>query len=220
MMKREILITKDGSPTIEIAEMNVTYHSIHGAVQESSHIFIQTGLLPLIELKQFEIINIFEMGLGTGLNAMLTYEAANKFQQKIKYNAIELFPLQEKEYTLLNYAGKEIILQLHQSKWDTDIVFNRYFSFHKTNQSLLGFSTDSPFNLIYYDAFAPAAQPELWTEAVFSQLYSWLVPNAVLVTYCSKSTVQKTMKAAGFTIEKIPGPPGKREIIRATKPNK
>jgi tRNA U34 5-methylaminomethyl-2-thiouridine-forming methyltransferase MnmC len=216
-MKRQILITKDGSETIAIAEMNVTYHSIHGAVQESRHIFIETGLIPLINADEYETINIFEMGFGTGLNTLLSYEAATQFKQNIYYTSIELYPLQANEYKVLQYNSNNIIQGLHECKWEEDIVVNEYFSLHKTNQSFLSFLTDKKFHLIYYDAFAPAAQPELWTAAIFAKLFSMLVINGVLVTYCSKSIVQKAMKAAGFIVEKKAGPPGKREIIKAFK---
>jgi len=216
-MKREIVITKDGSETIAIAGMNVTYHSIHGAVQESRHVFIETGLMPLIASDQHTVLNIFEMGFGTGLNALLSYEAATQYKQPIQYTSIELHPLQANEYRALQYTDRDSVQKLHECKWEQDIMLNNYFILHKINQSLLRFSTAQKFHLIYYDAFAPAAQPELWTEAVFSKLFSMLAINGVLVTYCSKSMVQKAMKAAGFIIEKKPGPPGKREIIKAIK---
>lgn len=213
-MKREILITKDGSQTIAIAEMNVTYHSIHGAMQESKHVFIETGLMPFIQLQEYAVISIFEMGLGTGLNALLTYEAAEQLKQKIDYTSIELFPLQVEEYQNLQYANKKMLQQLHAYKWERDIMLSDYFSLHKTNQSLLSFSTDKKFNLIYYDAFAPAAQPELWTETIFKKLFSMLAANGVLVTYCSKSIVQKAMKAAGFIIEKKQAHPVKEKLSK------
>lgn len=211
-------MTGDGSETIQIPDMHVTYHSVHGAIQESKHVFIQTGLMPLVESKQFETINIFEMGFGTGLNALLSYDIANEFRQKIRYATIELFPLQKSEYALLSYSNKKIIQQLHETKWEENIALSEYFLLHKTNQSLLDFFSQQQFQLIYYDAFAPAAQPELWTEEIFSKLFAILGPKGVLVTYCSKSIVQKAMRAAGFTLEKVPGPPGKREIVKATKP--
>ena len=127
-MKREILITKDGSQTIAIAEMNVTYHSIHGAMQESKHVFIETGLMPFIQLQEYAVISIFEMGLGTGLNALLTYEAAEQLKQKIDYTSIELFPLQVEEYQNLQYANKKMLQQLHAYKWERDIMLSDYFN--------------------------------------------------------------------------------------------
>jgi len=213
-MKREIITTKDGSNSIFIPELNVTYHSIHGALQESIHVYIEAGLLPL--LNQNKTINIFEMGFGTGLNALLSLQTATNRQQKIHYTAIELFPLTIEEASLLNYAD-ENFMQLHHCDWEKDIELNPYFTFHKTNASLIDYSTDKLINLIYFDAFAASAQPELWTKAVFEKLFALLAENAVLVTYCSKGSVRRAMMEAGFSVEKIPGALHKREMIRAMK---
>lgn len=229
-MQRQPIITKDGSYTISIPEMNVTYHSHHGAIQESMHVFIDAGLKYVSGNLLKPGISILEMGFGTGLNTLLSLIEAEKSQLKIYYTAVELFPLQEDEITLLNYCEQlrrkdlePIFDQLHQCEWEKDINITPYFIIHKTKVSLLNFTTSpmeafgtKPYNLIYYDAFAPAAQPELWTKEVFEKLYNMFLPGGILVTYCSKSDVRRAMQAVGFTVEKIPGPRGKREMLRAT----
>jgi tRNA U34 5-methylaminomethyl-2-thiouridine-forming methyltransferase MnmC len=221
-MERKIIMTKDGSASISIPEMNVTYHSVHGAIQESLHVFINAGLHYLINQPTRKTINIFEMGFGTGLNALLTLIEADKVKQPVHYTVIELHPLDQSEIKSLNYCeqSRQSVYQasfekLHSCEWEKDIVVNSSFTFHKTKADLLDFSTHQLFNLIYYDAFAPIAQPELWTKNIFEKLYGLMSPGGTLVTYCSKGDVQRAMKAAGFKIEKLPGPIGKREMIRA-----
>lgn len=223
MQEREIIVTADGSVTIAIPQLNVTYHSKHGAIQESMHVFIEAGLKPL--LHQQETINIFEMGFGTGLNALLTLIEAAKYQHKINYQTVEAFPLEKEIVAALNYceqlhqpALKPLFEQLHTSPWDQSLNLTPWFTFQKNHTTLFNLSTGQPSNLIYYDAFAPNAQPELWTVDVFTQLFNMLTAGGVLVTYCSKGDVRRAMQAAGFTVEKISGPPGKREMVRAIKP--
>lgn len=220
-MFRHPVITKDGSHTIAIPEMNVTYHSIHGAIRESQYVFIEAGLGAVA---REEPIAILEMGFGTGLNALLTLVEAEKSQLQIDYTTVELFPLSPGEASTLNYCNElnrsdlqPLFNQLHQCEWEKDISLTPFFIFHKTNQSLIDFSGKKKFNLIYFDAFAPAAQPELWTKEIFEKLYAIMMPEGILVTYCSKGDVRRAMKAAGFNIEKIPGPPGKREMVRARR---
>jgi tRNA U34 5-methylaminomethyl-2-thiouridine-forming methyltransferase MnmC len=212
--------TADGSVTIAIPELQVTYHSKHGAIQESMHVFIEAGLRPL--LHQQDTLRIFEMGFGTGLNALLTMMEANQQQQEICYEAVEAFPLEKELLPQLNYCEhtpdwQDKFEQLHTIPWNKPAVVTEYFTLHKHSQSLFNYSTNQGFNIIYYDAFAPNAQPELWTVEAFTQLFNLLDDQGVLVTYCSKGDVRRAMKAAGFTVEKIPGPPGKREMIRAKK---
>ena len=214
MMKREVIITNDGSYSISIPEMHVTYHSIHGALQESHHVFIEAGLKPL--LHQHEMISIFEMGFGTGLNALLSLQFAAANHQKIHYTAIELHPLNFDETSALHYTD-EYFPQLHQCGWEKDIALTDYFTLNKINQSLLTYSPEKKVNLIFYDAFAPLAQPELWTKEVFEKLFLMLGNNGVLVTYSSKGAVRRALLQAGFSVEKIPGPARKREMIRAFK---
>ncbi|OIR12033.1 tRNA 5-methylaminomethyl-2-thiouridine biosynthesis bifunctional protein MnmC [mine drainage metagenome] len=213
-MLKQVIKTGDGSNSIFIPEMNVAYHSIHGAVQESNHVFIKAGLKPL--LHQHQTINIFEMGFGTGLNALLSLQTAVLHQQKINYTTVELFPLTPEEVVELNYADENFV-QLHRCDWEKDMVLNDRFSIHKTNQSLINYSTGKKFNLVYFDAFDPNTQPELWTKEIFEKLFLMMASNGILVTYSSKGNVRRAMLEAGFSVEKIPGPPHKREMIRAKK---
>jgi len=204
--------------------MNVTYHSHHGAIQESLHVYINAGLKYFLDTVKAPDIHIFEMGLGTGLNALLTLVEAERLQQPVHYTAIELFPLEENEISSLNYCEQltgrdlEALFQLlHQCEWEKDISITPFFSFKKMKSNLINFSTRQHFNLIYFDSFAPAAQPEHWTTEIFEKLFSFLSPGGILVTYCSKSIVRRAMQAAGFVVTKIPGPHGKREMVRAIK---
>jgi tRNA U34 5-methylaminomethyl-2-thiouridine-forming methyltransferase MnmC len=218
MAEREIMITADGSVTVAIPELKVTYHSKHGAIQESMHVFIEAGLRPLLHRQ--ETLYIFEMGLGTGLNALLTLIEAEAHQQKIHYQSVEAFPLEAAMVAQLNYCDqlhrpelRPFFEQLHTATWDHPIALNSWFTIQKSHTALFNFSTAQPVNLIYYDAFAPSAQPELWTVDAFTHLFSMLAAGGVLVTYCSKSDVRRAMMAAGFIVEKIPGPHGKREMV-------
>ena len=197
--------------------MQVTYHSRHGAVQESRHVFIQAGLQPL--LKQYNTLRVFEMGFGTGLNALLTLEQAIAHDQVIYYQAVEKYPLNGEEIKQLDYKQilpDEYFTTLHQCNCNEPVAIHPFFTLYKSCISLQEFKAESPFHLIYYDAFAPAAQPELWTQQIFEQLYAMLKDGGVLVTYCSKGDVRRNMLAAGFKVEKLAGSPG-REMLRATK---
>lgn len=222
-MQRMPIITKDGSHTISIPEWGVTYHSQHGAIQESMHVFIHAGLL-VSDIFRESGTYILEMGFGTGLNALLTLMEAEKFRRPVHYTALELFPLQKEEIISLNYCQQlnreglnPYFEKLHSGDWEKDIVITPHFILHKKKEDLIRFSANQPINLIYFDAFAPAAQPELWTKEIFKKLFLLLTPGGILVTYCSKGEVRRNMLSAGFTVEKIPGPPGKREILRAIK---
>lgn len=221
-MQREIQLTADGSHTVSIPEMKVTYHSMHGAVQESMHVFIEAGLLPLLNNKTADPVYILEIGFGTGLNALLSLREAIRCRQKIVYLSIEPYPLSDAEITLLNHGTQlgmaEAFMALHEAEWEKELPVHPFFSFHKTKKSLQDFSTGSLFHGIYFDVFAPVIQPDLWTEPIFSKLYQLLMPGGCLLTYCSKSIVRKAMTTAGFDVEKIPGPFGKREMVRAWKP--
>jgi tRNA U34 5-methylaminomethyl-2-thiouridine-forming methyltransferase MnmC len=220
-MDRLIIKTGDGSDTITIPEMKVSYHSKHGAIQESMHVFIEAGLRYVINQSLIQPINIFEMGFGTGLNAFLTEIEASNRKTKVYYVGVEQYPLTKEEVSTLNYTetlkNTEPFQTVHQSKWNENIELNEFFTLRKINNDFINYSTNQLFNIIYYDAFAPTAQPELWTEEVFKKLYSMLLPGGILVTYCSKGSVRRAMQAAGFQIEKIPGLRGKREMVRAIK---
>lgn len=226
-MNREIIITADGSHTVRVPEMGVTYHSLHGAVQESMHVFIEAGLMHLLSGPSKRPDNtdywrIFEMGFGTGLNTLLTAIKASEEKAKIHYTTIDTFPLSTEEAALLNYGdalGQPVLFDnIHGSSWNEDVAITDYFTLRKIREDIINFSTSQLFNLVYYDAFAPSAQPELWTKEAFEKLYPMLQPGGFLVTYCSKSDVRRAMKAAGFSVEKLPGPRGKREMVRARTP--
>ncbi|MBS1947299.1 MAG: tRNA (5-methylaminomethyl-2-thiouridine)(34)-methyltransferase MnmD [Bacteroidetes bacterium] len=221
-MPRKIITTADGSHSIALEESNDTYHSRYGAIQESTHVFIGTGLLPL--LRSQETICVFEMGFGTGLNALLTCIEAEKTRQKIYYEAIELYPLGDDIAGALNYCErlqrtglKESFEEMHVGEWEKEINISPYFSFKKRKSDMIDYNSSISFHLIYYDAFAPNAQPELWTKEVLLKLYKLLAANGILVTYCSKGEVRRNMQALGFMVKKVPGPKGKREIIKAIK---
>jgi tRNA U34 5-methylaminomethyl-2-thiouridine-forming methyltransferase MnmC len=223
-MQRVLTLTKDGSHTISIPEMNVTYHSHHGAIQESQHVFIEAGFRYLQEMNPVQPLRIFEMGFGTGLNALLTCIAANEAEIPVQYTAIEFFPLENEKIATLNYCTqldredmKDIFIKMHTVEWNKEVKLPAAFSFRKINADLLAWTADQKFNLVYYDAFAPTAQPQLWTPKVFSKIFDMLEPGGVLVTYCSKSDVRRAMQAAGFRVTKIPGPRGKREMVRAIR---
>lgn len=217
-MNREVVLTADGSSTLLDRDKQVTYHSIHGAVQESVHVFIRNGL------EQLQIqneIQVLEMGFGTGLNALLTWNFAQSYHKKIEYTTFEKFPLEADLVQQLHFATADDeadkLLQLHQSSWGLAIRLSEYFSLTKLNDDFLNCAFQNRFHLVYYDAFAPSAQPELWTPAVFKLIYNALDHNGMLVTYCAKGQVKRDLKSLGFSVETLSGPPGKREMIRAVK---
>jgi tRNA U34 5-methylaminomethyl-2-thiouridine-forming methyltransferase MnmC len=220
-VERKIIITGDGSHSIAIPGLNITYHSVHGAIQESRHVFIDAGLKYILDNTIPYPFNIFEMGFGTGLNAFLTAIEAKKQKIRIHYTAVEQFPITPEETASLNYpdilgyAG--LFHTIHESKWNEAVSINEYFTLKKVETNLLNFTSSQHSNLVYYDAFAPDAQPRLWTKDIFEKLFHMLEPNGVLVTYCSKGDVRRAMIAAGFAVKKMPGPPGKREMLRAIR---
>jgi tRNA U34 5-methylaminomethyl-2-thiouridine-forming methyltransferase MnmC len=221
-VERKIVITGDGSHSIAIPELHVAYHSIHGAIQESKHVFINAGLKYLIANTSSSPLTIFEMGFGTGLNAFLTVIEAKNQKIKIQYIAVEQFPITPEEAASLNYPDvldhADLFHTIHECRWNEAVSVNEYFTLKKVETNLLNFTSSQHFNLVYYDAFAPGAQPELWTKGIFEKIFHMLEPNGVLVTYCSKGDVRRAMIDAGFTVKKLPGPPGKREMLRATSP--
>jgi tRNA U34 5-methylaminomethyl-2-thiouridine-forming methyltransferase MnmC len=218
-MQSELRITRDGSHTLYLPEMDETYHSINGAVTESLHVFIKNGS----HASEKNPMNILEIGFGTGLNAWLTAVEAEKSNLKIHYTSYELYPLAD-EIIALNYPkeyGKEhaeLFTQLHQSEWGKTVQLTSHFSLKKIKGDITKASIDSGFDLIYYDAFAPTKQPEMWTEDIFKKMFDSLSVNGILVTYCAKGDVRRTMQKVGFSVEKLPGPPsGKREMLRGRK---
>jgi tRNA U34 5-methylaminomethyl-2-thiouridine-forming methyltransferase MnmC len=224
-----LITTEDGSHTIFVPGLGEHYHSTHGAIQESMHIYIDKGLREAIKDKKH--VNILEIGFGTGLNTLLTYIEGENKSVTLNYTTIEAFPIGNEMASQLNYPNilrndrlSNVLMDLHKSQWNTWISFGNEgadnsatFNFKKINTSLLHYRADDCFDLIYFDAFAPEVQPELWTSEVFEKMYHYMNPAGILVTYCCKGTVKRNMKSAGFRIEKLPGPPGKREMLRAYK---
>ena len=214
--------TADGSFTLYVPELDEHYHSVKGALTESQHIFIDMGL------KHSQATNpyILEIGLGTGLNCFLTYLTSKETGQAIHYTGIERFPLSEEVIDQLDYATligkgeKEIYQAIHQAAWNKEVLLSPHFSLHKIEGDFTQYSFLGKYDLIYFDAFAPEKQPEMWEQPLFDMLYELLNPGGILTTYCAKGVVRRMLQAAGFTVERLAGPPGgKREILRATKNN-
>lgn len=218
----QLVTTKDGSQTILNEQLGSTYHSRHGALTESKHVFIDKGLRKLLD-GQVTDITLLEMGFGTGLNALLTLKLAQELDLNVDYHGLELYPVPETvwseyELPLELISSAADFEKLHQANWNESVVVNQQFQLTKHQVSLLDFESDKKFNLVYFDAFEPETQPELWTEQVFQKLFDLIVEGGVLTTYCCKGYVRRNMIAAGFVVEKVPGPPGKREMIVAQRP--
>lgn len=172
-------------------------------------------------------VSIFEMGLGTGLNALLTFAEAERFERPVHYTTVELFPMNKEEILLLNYCSQlgrtdlqPIFEQIHDAEWEKDVVVSKHFTLHKIKTCLSNISDSGithTFDLVYFDAFAPTAQPGLWTKEIFDKVFAAMSDDGIFVTYCSKGDVRRALQATGFLVEKIEGPPGKREMIRARK---
>lgn len=216
---RTLMLTEDGSHTISVPELNLTFHSRHGAIQESRHVFIEAGLRYIKSVFPNQSLNILEVGFGTGLNAFLSAIAAHHEKLHIHYTAIEAHPLDMVMTASLNYPdrlGYEDMFNIIQlSPWNSASLVHERFSINKVITDLAEFQSREHYHLVYFDAFAPDAQPELWTEEVFSEIGSFMHPQGALVTYCSKGDVRRAMQAAGWTVTKLPGPKGKREMVRA-----
>ncbi|MCU0356688.1 MAG: tRNA (5-methylaminomethyl-2-thiouridine)(34)-methyltransferase MnmD [Cyclobacteriaceae bacterium] len=216
----EIISTQDGSHTLRLAALNETYHSIHGAVQESKHVFIRHGFEAKV-LQGNHDLHILEVGFGTGLNALLTVHASRQHHVKVYYHSLEAYPLDEAIWSQLNYPGeteRNVFHQLHRVEWNHWNSITENFEFFKdTNKLEDALLQATTYDLVYFDAFAPEKQPEMWTIAVFQKIYDAMKPGATLVTYCAKGQVKRDLKSIGFTVEALPGPPGKREMIRAIR---
>lgn len=219
-MKREIIKTLDGSTTIHLKEWDECYHSKHGAIQEAKHVFIKNGL----SLFESNPVSILEIGFGTGLNAFITFLEGVQKQQKIDYVGVEAYPVEAKEVLEMNYvseleadAFKDIFAKMHEGEWNEKIDISTDFSLTKRKQFFDEINDFEIFDLIYFDAFGYRVQPELWSTEIFQKMYDSLKPNGVLVTYAARGVVKRSMIAVGFTVEKLAGPPGKREMFRAFK---
>lgn len=216
------LLTLDGSHTLFSAEYGVTYHSKFGAVTESAHVFIAAGLRYKAVLQRD--IHILEMGFGTGLNAFMTWLESEKRNLNVSYTGLETNPLRAESVNAFHFAAQLQVPErqsdfehLHHIEWAQRHALSEHFSFEKRQQDVRLVEESEAFDLIYFDAFSPQAQPELWTEAVFARMFRALRPEGVLVTYCAQGEFKRTLKKVGFQVEKLQGPPGKREMTRVLK---
>ena len=220
-MKRRIIETGDGSKTIQIDDWQEQYHSKHGAVQEAYHVFIKHGL----DYLNADKASILEIGFGTGLNALITLIEAQKRNLTINYIGVEKFPVSKNELDSLGYVEnlsangfEEIYDKMHASAWGEKTNLTENFTLTKHQKDFKDINDINLFNLIYFDAFGPRVQPELWTEGIFQIMFDALKSSGVLVTYSAKGSVRRAMQQVGFSVERLEGPPGKREMLRATKP--
>jgi len=219
-VKREIIKTLDGSTTIHLPEWNESYHSKHGAIQEAKHVFIKNGL-SLFENKP---VSVLEIGFGTGLNAFITFLEAMQSEQKIEYVGIEAYPVDTDEVLAMNYVKEleadqfsNVFQQMHEHVWNQKFELSSDFTLTKRKQFFNEIEDQNAFDLIYFDAFGYRVQPELWSTEIFQKMYNSLKPNGILVTYAARGVVKRSMISVGFEVEKLAGPPGKREMFRARK---
>ena len=215
-----VVLTADGSHTVLNETLGKPYHSVHGSIRESQRVYIEVGLCAALDKFPDEELRIFEMGFGTGLNALLTAHGVELRQRRVHYVAIDTYPLPLTDTRQLNYdqlLGTSYLPILHESQWNQPVAITSYVTLTKLAGMLQELQTENRFHLIYYDAFAPSAQPELWEPNIFRQVADLLLPGGMLTTYCSESYVQRNLRAAGLTVEKHPGPYGKRDILRAVK---
>lgn len=219
-MKREIIKTSDGSTTIHLPEWDENYHSKHGAIQEAKHVFIKNGL----SLFEGKPISILEIGFGTGLNAFITFLEAKKSNQIIDYVGIEAYPVAVEEVAAMNYVSElnaeneiRIFEEMHSCSWENRNQLSTEFSLTKRKQFFDEIDDFEIFDLIYFDAFGYRVQPELWSTDIFRKMFNALKPNGILVTYAARGVVKRSMIEVGFRVEKLEGPPGKREMFRARK---
>jgi tRNA U34 5-methylaminomethyl-2-thiouridine-forming methyltransferase MnmC len=208
-----IQLTADGSPTLFVPELDEHYHSVNGAVQEARHVYIEAGFN---QCRKPEI-QILEFGFGTGLNAFMTALEANKRGIKVYYTGLEKFPLTPDLVSELHYSETDdhLFRAIHQADWELPVQISPFFTLRKIQTDFLDFDFQARYDVVYYDAFAPDKQPEVWSQAIFDKVFSAMNTEGILTTYCAKGNIRRMMQQAGFTVERIPGPPGKREMLRA-----
>ncbi|MBP2834180.1 tRNA (5-methylaminomethyl-2-thiouridine)(34)-methyltransferase MnmD [Aquimarina sp. U1-2] len=223
-VKREIIKTGDGSTTIHLHGLNEQYHSKHGAINEAKHVFIAAGLHHVLNLNTIKTLHLLEIGFGTGLNTFLTFLEAKELGIEINYVGIEGYPVSFEEVQSMNYPGqlnvpdqKAVFDFLHQTTWNKSKKITSHFSLTKRKQFFRDIRDTNEYHLIYFDAFGARVQPELWTVEIFKKMYNALRDTGVLVTYSAKGSVRRAMQEVGFDVERLPGPPSKREMLRATK---
>ena len=208
MPQVSIYLTDDGSKTLYSEHFGEHYHSTFGAVNESKHVFIEAGYLA----SSVNPVSVLETGFGTGLNAWLTLQQAGKLKRHTYYEAIELYPIDD--ITVCDLSDDALFRELHVSAWEHPVEITSDFTLHKRKTDLLQTTFTRKFDIVYFDAFSPVAQPEMWSIGIFTKLHAAMNPDAILTTYCAKGEVRRTMKSAGFAVERLPGPAGKREILR------
>lgn len=224
----EMILTEDGSITLYVPELNEHYHSVHGAIQEALHIFIHAGFEYFLSTHPEQIssgkpLYILEAGFGTGLNAWLTLLRATELKIPVCYYSIEKYPLPPEEISALNYPAlvwatdPQLFHELHHCDWEADKSLTPYFCLHKCRADFRDVNFPAQFDLVYFDAFNPDVQPHLWTSEVFERFYQAMKPDSLLVTYCVKGIVKQALRTVGFSLKRLPGPPGKREMLRAKK---
>jgi len=207
--------TTDGSHTLFVPEINEHYHSTNGAIQEARHVYINAGLNQCNE----PIIRVLEMGFGTGLNALLTALEAEKRRIQVIYTGLEKYPLLAEIINQLNYRdlSPEIFQKIHAVEWGKSLAITPFFSLQKIALDFADYDYPGPYDVVFYDAFAPDKQAEVWSQSFFSSIYNALNDNGILTTYCAKGEIRRRMQSIGFTVERIPGPLGKREMLRGRK---
>ena len=221
----QLIQTGDGSSSLLNLALNETYHSTHGAIQESNHVFIKNGLQFFLEKTKADAVSIFEVGLGTGLNILLSIKFSERNKLKIHYTSIEAFPIDWITASQLNYGSRlkdkklpALFQLIHQSDWDKETAISERFSLYKIKSDLLSFRPNfNQFDLIFFDAFAPSKQPEMWTLKILEKIFLTMKPGGVFITYCAKGQLKRDLKSLGLNVESLPGPPGKREMVRAGK---
>ena len=218
----KLIETGDGSSTLYIEELNETFHSLHGALRESTHVFIEAGLKPVLAEQQ--PVHVLEIGFGTGLNALLTLEVALKSAASIHFTTLEPFPLPADVVKQLNYsrlfpeATAAFWEKIHFSAWDEPIALLPNFTLHKLKTRLEDYPAPADhFDVVYYDAFAPSKQSEMWSLENLEKTVQAMKPGALLVTYCASGQFKRNLKALHLEVETLPGPPGKKEMVRGRK---
>lgn len=216
----QIIQTEDGSNTIVHPLLGELYHSNRGAVGESQHVFIDNGLRFVVDNGKSEI-TIFEVGFGSGLNCWLTLNAARNLSLQVKYIAIELYPVDMQTVAGLKYTKEQEFVSLHTSKWDCEVEITPYFKLRKHHASLNDFDFDQihGVDLVYFDAFSPDVQPDLWRADIFRRVFKSLNHGGVVVTYTSKGEVKRAMRGVGFEVARLKGALGKHHMVRGIKPN-
>ena len=219
-MNAEIQITADGSQTLFVAELDEHYHSVKGALTESQHIFITNGLNKC----EAEEVRVLEVGFGTGLNALLTLQEAERQRRHVHYTSLEKFPIpmsvaEQLDYPkLVNVEYANLFIELHRAEWNKWVDVMPYFHLRKMETDFTTHVIRDKYDVVYFDAFAPEKQEEMWSLEIFQRMFDCLESNGILVTYCAKGAVRRMLQSVGFNVERLPGPPnGKREILRATK---